>query len=157
MIHIRYKTLPSGMHAEAERGTRGIIVYLLPGLTSAQRNAALRRLRQEGSRGCGPRLPSGQLAAALAADRLRAGAGNTGAAVRRHPVGTLLPALLAAGLLAVLMLAAVPDSASPADPALAPATHGVTNWPVPDEPPHGGPAFAPARLLRPAMIRPQGR
>jgi hypothetical protein len=90
------------MHGEAERGSRGIVVYLLPGLTSAQRKAALRRLRQEGSRGCGPRLPLRQLTVALVADRLRAGATHTTAAIRQHPAGTLLPAVLAGGLLTVL-------------------------------------------------------
>lgn len=104
MIHIRYKSLSPGMHAEAERGAKSVVVYLLPGLTTAQRSAALRRLRQEGRRGCGPRLPLGQLTVALVADRLRAGAGNTGAVVRHHPVGTVVHALLAVGLLAVFAL-----------------------------------------------------
>lgn len=107
MIHIRYKTLSPGRHAEAARGTKGVVVYLVPGLTGDQRRAALRRLRQEGSRGCGPELPSVQLGIALAVDWLRVGVGNTGAVVRRHPVGTLLPALLAAGLLAAFVLASV--------------------------------------------------
>ena len=95
------------MHAEADRGSRGVVVYLLPGLTAAQRGAALRRLRQEGNRGCGPRLPSGQLAVALIADRLRAGATHTGAAIRQHPVGMLLPAVLAGVLLTMFVLASV--------------------------------------------------
>lgn len=134
MIHIRYKALPPGMHAVAERGTRGVVIYLLPGLTPAQRNAVLRRLRQEGSRGCGPRLPSGQLAAALAADRLRVGAGNTGAVVRRHPVGTLVPALLAVGLLTAFVLA----SMSVTVPGLAPVTGGADSRLSPAGPPGQG-------------------
>lgn len=128
MVRIRYKNLPAGRHAEAEPGARGVVVYLVPGLTSAQRNAALRRLRQEGSRGCGPWLPSGQLAAALAADRLRAGTGNTAAAIRRHPVGTLLPALLAAALLSAFVLASVSVRVIPA---LAPGTDGGASWSAP--------------------------
>jgi hypothetical protein len=107
VIHIRYKSLSPGMHAEAEGGSRGVVVYLLPGVTPAQRGAALRRLRQEGKRGCGPRLPSGQLAIALAADRLRAGLTHTAAAVRQHPVGMLLPAVLAGVLLTMFVLASV--------------------------------------------------
>lgn len=107
VIHIRYKNLSPGMHAEADRGSRGVVVYLLPGLTAAQRGAALRRLRQEGNRGCGPRLPSGQLAVALIADRLRAGVTHTGAAIRQHPVGMLLPAVLAGLLLTMFVLASV--------------------------------------------------
>jgi hypothetical protein len=93
------------MHAEAERRPRGVVVYLLPGLTTVQRGAALRRLRQEGNRGCGPRLPSGQLAVALAADRLRAGLAHTAAAIRQHPVGMLVPAALAGALLTMFVLA----------------------------------------------------
>lgn len=112
------------MHAEAERGRRGVVVYLLPGLTCAQRNAALRRLRQEGSRGCGPRLPTAQLAAALAADRLRAGAGNTWAAVRRHPVGILLPMLLACGVLWTFVLT---SASALVIPAQAPGSGGAAS------------------------------
>lgn len=151
------------MHAEAECGTQGIIVYLLPGLTAAQRSAALRRLRQEGSRGCGPRLPSGQLAAALAADRLRVSAGNTGAAVRLHPVGTLLPALLAAVLLAAFVLASVSDPADPGVPALGPGTSGVAHWSSPrgplgrDDGRTLPPPGAGKTLPRPTMILPEGR
>ncbi|MBO0806575.1 MAG: hypothetical protein J2P25_26285, partial [Nocardiopsaceae bacterium] len=101
------------MYAEAELGSKGIVVYLLPGLTPAQRKAALRRLRQEGSRGCGPRLSSAQLAVALAADRMLAGARNTGGAVRQHPVGALVPALLVGGLLVMLGFASAPARMAP--------------------------------------------
>lgn len=147
MIHIRYKNLSPGRHAEAEHGTRGVVVYLLPGLTGAQRSAALRRLRQEGSRGCGPRLPAGQLAAALAADWLRVGAGNTGAAVRRHPVGVLLPVLLAAVLLVVVVLVSMPIRPVPE---LAPGTGSDASWP--DTTPARGPASVPNRsVLNPAV------
>ncbi|HEX6521030.1 MAG TPA: hypothetical protein VF070_13630 [Streptosporangiaceae bacterium] len=146
MIHIRYKNLSPGMHAEAECGLRGIVVYLLPGLTSAQRKAALRRLRQEGSRGCGPRLPSAQLAAALAVDRIRSAVGNTAAAVRQHPIGTLLPATLAGALLAAFVVTSMsvrmshePVSDSP----------GAASWSVPaGTPGQGGP---PARVQSNAL------
>jgi hypothetical protein len=142
VIHIRYKSLSPGRHAEAEHGTRGVVVYLLPGLTGAERSAALRRLRQEGSRGCGPALPAGQLAAALAADWLRVGAGNTGAAVRQHPVGTLLPALLAAGLLVVFVLVSM--SVRPV-PELAPGPGSDASWP--ESTPVHGPASVPDRSV----------
>jgi hypothetical protein len=129
------------MHAEAEGGLRGIVVYLLPGLTSAQRKAALRRLRQEGSRGCGPRLPSAQLAAALVVDRIRSAVGNTAAAVRQHPIGTLLPAVLVGALLAAFAATSMsvrmshePVSDNP----------GATGWSVTaGTPGRGGP---PARV-----------
>jgi hypothetical protein len=125
------------MYAEAECGLRGIIVYLLPGLTSAQRKAALRRLRQEGSRGCGPRLPSAQLAAALVVDRMRSGIGSIVAAVRQHPVGTLLPAVLAGGLLAAFVYASVPVRMTHAP---VPGSAGAASWSVTEgTPSQGGP------------------
>lgn len=141
------------MHAEAECGLRGIVVYLLPGLTSAQRKAALRRLRQEGSRGCGPRLPSAQLAAALVVDRIRSAVGNTVAVVRQHPVGTLLPAALGGALLAAFVTASVSVRMTPAPVSGSP---GATSWSIAaGTPGQGGP---PARMpLNPAGIgRPSG-
>ena len=56
----------------AEVTGRDTIIYLMPGLTAAQRGAALRRLRHEARTGRGARLPGARVAAALAADRLRA-------------------------------------------------------------------------------------
>ena len=138
--HIRYKSLSPGVHAEAERESRGVAVYLLPGLTVAQRKAALRRLRQEGSRGCGPRLPLRQLAVALVADRLRTGATHTAAAIRQHPAGTLLPTLLAGGLLTVFMFASTTLRVAPA---AEPGTSGDAGWSVPAGPPGGGPGGTP--------------
>jgi hypothetical protein len=91
----------------AERSGRGTTVYLLPGLTGGQRSAALRRLRQEASRGCGPQLRGPDLAVALAADRFRAGMRNTAAVVRQHPAGSLLPTALAAALMALFLFASV--------------------------------------------------
>ena len=141
VIHIRYKSLSPGMHAEAECGLRGIVVYLLPGLTSAQRKAALRRLRQEGSRGCGPRLPSAQLAAALVVDRMRSGVGNMAAVARQHPIGALLPTVLAGALLAAFVAASVSVRMTPAPVSGSP---GATSWSIPAGiPGRGGP---PARM-----------
>lgn len=140
MIYIRYRDISSGLHAEAEHGLHGVVVYLLPGLTPAQRQAALRRLRQEGSRGCGPRLPAGQLAVALAMDRLRAAVTHTAAAVRHHPIGTLLPPLLASGLMAGFGFAAVFPGIAPAE---VPGTPGAASWSVPHAAPgRGGPGAA---------------
>jgi hypothetical protein len=70
------------------------MIYLQPGLTGAQRAAAVRRLRQEARMGCGPSLPCARLALACAADWIRCGARQLAAIVRLHPVGTLLPVLL---------------------------------------------------------------
>jgi len=107
MIHVRYKDLSPGLHGKTERSGRGTTVYLLPGLTGRQRKAALRRLRQEASRGLGPELRRPDLAVALAADRFRAGVRNTAAVVRLHPAGSLLPAVLAAALMTLFVLAPV--------------------------------------------------
>jgi hypothetical protein len=113
VIYIRYKSLSPGRHAEAERGAHGTVVYLLPGLTPAQRTAALRRLRQEGSRGCGPRLPASELLASLAVDRTLTGLRHVAAAVRMHPGRTLVPALLAGALLALAATVSGSLSAAP--------------------------------------------
>jgi hypothetical protein len=79
----------------------------MPGLTSAQRKAALRRLRQEARRECGPRLPVPQLAVALAADRVRVAFRNTAAVIRLHPVGSILPTAAIGCLVVLFVLASV--------------------------------------------------
>ncbi|HEX8008331.1 MAG TPA: hypothetical protein VF482_18105 [Trebonia sp.] len=79
----------------------------MPGLTSAQRKAALRRLRQEARRGCGPRLPVPQLAVALVADRIRVTFRNTGAVIRLHPAGSILPTAAIGCLMVLFVLASV--------------------------------------------------
>jgi hypothetical protein len=107
VIRVRYKNLSPGLHGLAESSADGTVVYLLPGLTGGQRSAALRRLRQEASRGCGPDLRGPDLRVALAADRFRTGVLNTAAVVRLHPVGSLVPAALAALLMALFVLASV--------------------------------------------------
>lgn len=108
MIRVRYKDqLSPGLHGKAERSADGTTVYLVPGLTRGQRKAALRRLRLEASRGCGPALPGADLTVALAADRFRTGLRNTTAVIRLHPAGSLLPAALAGLLMALFVLASV--------------------------------------------------
>jgi hypothetical protein len=54
MIKIRYRDpneLSPGLHAAAECHGRGTTVYLLAGLTAAQRRSALRRLRLSARQG----------------------------------------------------------------------------------------------------------
>jgi len=106
VIRIRYRDLAPGLHGKVERCARGVTVYLLPGLTGKQRKAVLRRLRQEASRGCGPGLPTPQLAVALGADWIRTNLKNTAAVVRLHPAGSLLPAAVACVLMTLLVMAA---------------------------------------------------
>ena len=94
MIRIRYSSeLQPGLHGRVERHGGATFVYLLPGLTPRQRQAALRRMRQQGRMGISPRLPAAQLATALLADRVRAAFGQAGAIVRVHPAGSTLPVM----------------------------------------------------------------
>lgn len=104
MIRIRYKDLSSGLHGQAERSARRTTVYLLPGLTARQRKAAVRRLRQEASRGCGPGLPLPQLMVAFGADKVRQALGRAAAVVRLHPAGSLLPTAVVGALMTLFVL-----------------------------------------------------
>jgi hypothetical protein len=105
VIRIRYSTeLQPGLNGQAERVGRTTVVYLLPGLTSAQRAAALRRLRQHGRMGISPPLPAGQLLSALLALRIRTAFGQVGAIVRIHPAGSTLPVMVVSGAVAAFMV-----------------------------------------------------
>jgi hypothetical protein len=95
----------TGLHGRAERGERGITLCLLPGLTTEQRRAVIRRLRQEASRGFGPPLPLPQLAIALCLDRVRTTARMAGAIVRLHPAVTLLPGAFMVAVMALFVIA----------------------------------------------------
>jgi len=107
VIRIRYRDLPPGLHAMADVTRRGTIIYLMPGLTPAQRNAALRRLRQEARMGLGPELPRRSLAIALAAERVRGTVRNIVAIVRLHPAGSTLPLVAIGSLTALFLLTSV--------------------------------------------------
>ena len=105
----------TGLHGRAERGARGVTVYLVPGLTAWQRRAVIRRLRQEASRGFGPPLPAPQLAVALAVDRVRTAAGIVRAIVRLHPAIALVPSSFVVAMMALFI------AASAGAPAITPA------------------------------------
>jgi hypothetical protein len=109
VIRIRYSSeLQPGLNGHAERHDRTTVVYLLPGLTPAERAAALRRLRQHGRMGRGPVLPRWQLGIALLADRVRMAFGQAGAIVRTHPAGSTLPVVaVSAAVAGFLLLSAV--------------------------------------------------
>jgi hypothetical protein len=115
VISIGYRDLPSGVHGRAEYAGRSTAVYLQPGLTGAQRAAALRRLRQEARMGCGPSLPCARLAVACAADWIRRGASQLIAIVRLHPVGTLLPTLLIIAMAGLFLRVSTPALPAPAE------------------------------------------
>jgi hypothetical protein len=111
VIKVRYRDqneLSPGLHAATERQGRNTTVYLLSGLTNAQRRAALRRLTISARRGYGPRLPAPQLALALLADRIRTALGRAGAVFRSHPAGTTVPVMMvSAGAIVFLALSPV--------------------------------------------------
>ena len=113
MIRVRYQDISSGSHCgtgwygTAKRCPQGVTIYLVPGLTGRQRQAVIRRLRQEASRGCGPELPLPGLLVALGADRVRAAVKLTAAAVRLHPAAMLVPTgLVAAGMMLLVLTSA---------------------------------------------------
>jgi len=122
MIKIRYRDpneLSPGLHAEAERHGRITTVYLLTGLTAAERRAALRRLRISARMGYCPALPLVPLALALFADRIMTGVAHAGAVFRLHPAGSTVPVMvLSAGAVAFLLFSTVsihvlPESRAP--------------------------------------------
>ena len=93
MIKIRYADLPAGLHIQAEARGRDTIIYLLPGLTAAQRQAALRRARSSARMGQGPGLPVAAVLGAVMVDRMRTTVRNGAAAMRGHPA-ILVPPLV---------------------------------------------------------------
>jgi hypothetical protein len=128
VIRVRRRDFVSGSHnvtgfqGIAERLPRGVTIYLLPGLTSRQRRAVIRRLRQEASRGCGPELPLVQLLIALFLDRIRGALRLAAGAARLHPGTTLLPAAFVAAVMTLFVLASAGVGAVPVvRPALAAA------------------------------------
>jgi hypothetical protein len=100
VIKIRYADLPAGLHIRAVARGNDTIIYLLPGLTTAQRQAALRRARSSARMGQGPRLPVAGVLGAVIVDRMRTTLRNGAAAMRGHPA-ILVPPLV------IIMSAAV--------------------------------------------------
>lgn len=100
MIKIRYCDLPQGRHAHVHAAGRRPVIYLLPGLSPAQRRDALSRLIRTSRQGYGPRLWAPGVRFAVARDVTKTTARNALAAVRCHPTGsTTLAALIAAGVI----------------------------------------------------------
>ena len=168
VIRVRRRDFASGSHKVAglqgiaERVPRGVTIYLLPGLTSRQRRAVIRRLRQEASRGCGPELPLAQLLFALLLDRVRGALGLAAAAVRLHPGTTLLPAAFVAAVMTLFVLVSAGVGPVPAGrPALAAAQSGTGLGSTVRASAGGAgarrrPAGAPAGAMEAGDIRPSG-
>ena len=100
MIKIRYSDLPQGRHAHVHMAGRRSVIYLLPGLSPAQRRDALDRLIRTSRQGYGPRLRAPGVRFAVTRDVTKTTVRNALAAVRCHPAGsTALAALIAAGVI----------------------------------------------------------
>jgi hypothetical protein len=106
LIKIIYRDLSPGLHASADTVGRDTIISLLPGLTSEQRRAALRRIRHSGRMGHGPHVSALGLALALGLDRIKAVIRTGAAVVRLHPAGSALPVLLLSTAAVVFVLMA---------------------------------------------------
>jgi hypothetical protein len=100
VIKIRYCDLPQGRHAHVHTAGRRPVIYLLPGLSPAQRRDALGRLIRISRQGYGPRLRAPGVRFAVTRDIAKTTTRNALAAVRCHPAGsTALAALIAAGVI----------------------------------------------------------
>jgi hypothetical protein len=89
VIKIRYADPPQGLHAPVRSGGRRPVIYLLPGLSPAQRRDALRRLIRTSRRGRGRRLRVSGVAFALARDAATS-AGRTGLDLQLVPPGVCI-------------------------------------------------------------------
>ena len=146
MIKIRYSDLPGGLHLSADVRGNHTILFLLPGLTAAQRKAAIRRARSAARVGHGPVLPALGLARAVAADRIATTVRNGLAAMRMHPAVFLPPMIMVlSAAIAYVLLVSVsirlyPPQAAGKGPVLGAARPG-TVYPAPgSRPPGSAPA-----------------
>jgi hypothetical protein len=159
VIKIRYADLPQGLHAQVRTGGRRPVIYLLPGLSPAQRRDALRRLIRTSRQGYGPRLRVGGVAFAVARDVTTSAARTGLAAVRGHPAGSgVLAAFLAAAVVcySLFVTVTVRLGPRPAEPSAAAgaAPSGLRQAGGPGRSPGGG-ASAPAGT-QPAVTGPPG-
>jgi hypothetical protein len=123
VIKIRYADLPAGLHIRAVARGNDTIIYLLPGLTTAQRQAALRRARSSARMGHGPGLPVAGVLSAVMVDRVRTTVRNGAAAMRGHPAILVPPLVIVmSAAVAYVLLVSVsirihdPQASGPAGP-----------------------------------------
>jgi hypothetical protein len=114
MVRIRYSELPAGLHVSAKRHGGRTTIYLLPGLTAAERKAALARVRSSARLGHGPPLPAAGMAVAVGVDRARTTMRNGAFAMRSHPVLLLPPLILLVSSAIVFVLMSVVTVTIPA-------------------------------------------
>ena len=152
MIKIRYSDLPQGRHAHVHAAGRRSVIYLLPGLSPAQRRDALGRLIRTSRQGYGPRLRAPGVRFAVARDVAKTTVRNALAAVRYHPAGsTALAAFIAAAVIcyAFFVTVTVRFSPHPAGPPVA----GPSGPPVPGGRSPGSGAGGPAGIQPPVTGR----
>ena len=108
MIKIRYADLPGGLHVRVVASGKDTIIYLLPGLTTLQRRAALSRAQSSARMGQGPRLSSAGVMCAVTADRIRTTVRNAATATRMHPVIFVPPlVIIVSAAIAYVLLVSV--------------------------------------------------
>ena len=108
MVRIRYSDLPADVHVAITVSALNTIIYLLPGLSPAQRREALTRARSLARMRHGRKLHAASMARAILADRLRTSATTAAAAMRRHPVVLTAPLVVLAGAAVVLVAVYAP-------------------------------------------------
>jgi hypothetical protein len=173
VIKIRYSDLPAGLHLSAEVRGKHTVLFLLPGLTAAQRKAAVRRARSAARVGHGPALPALGLARAVAADRIATTVRNGLAAMRMHPAIFIPPMILMVSvaityvLLVSFSIRFIPPQSEPrlvlpssgrgavhsppaTNPGSGPATGAAPGSPGPAGPATPSPAWPGARSPSPA-------
>jgi hypothetical protein len=152
VIKIRYADLPGGLHVRVAASGKDTIIYLLPGLTSVQRRAALHRARSSARMGHGPGLPSAGVAGAVIADGVRTTLRNVAGAMRIHP-GLFFPPIVVIGFAAVayILLVSVTGQVHPPQ-AGGPESGPGTPLPQGVAPPPGNPPQAP--VPRPSVSGP---
>lgn len=143
MIKIRYADLPGGLHIRAVARGKDTIIYLLPGLTTVQRRAALRRARSSARMGHGPDLPGAGVAGAVMADGVRTTLRNVAGAMRIHP-GIFFPPIVIISFAAVAYILLVSVTAGVHSPQ-AGGSGGGAGEPLPQgvAPPPGNGGQAP--------------
>jgi hypothetical protein len=104
VVKIRYARIPESLHVEVRSERGKAIIYLAPGLSRAQRQAALRKARQSGRVRHSPPLPASRLLVAVCADRAKTISMAAAAAARAHPVGFAVPAVTVVAALALYAL-----------------------------------------------------
>jgi hypothetical protein len=146
VIKIRYSDLPGGLHVRVAASGNDTIIYLLPGLTTVQRRAALRRARSSARMGHGPDLPGAGVAGAVMADGVRTTLRNVAGAMRIHP-GLFFPPIVIISFAAVAYILLVSVTAGVHSPQAGGAGGGPGD-PMPQgvAPPPGSQPQAPAPL-----------